>query len=80
LMRDGPESLNAKEKLRLLWDPDTVFWLHHELWSRPTKALHVSWRKLQKRASDTPLLKNYLLSDGTASREPRETTAAEANS
>jgi membrane glycosyltransferase len=34
LIREGPRALTPKEKSRLLWDGETVFWLHQELWAR----------------------------------------------
>jgi membrane glycosyltransferase len=61
LIREGPQALNAKEKLRLLWDGETVFWLHQELWARPKSQRHSSWTKLQSESSTTPLLSNYLM-------------------
>jgi membrane glycosyltransferase len=60
IMRDGPQSLNSQEKLRLLWDGETVFWLHQELWSRPGAQLHPSWSKLQADCGNSRLLSNYL--------------------
>jgi membrane glycosyltransferase len=61
LLRDGPQSLNAKEKIRLLWDADTVFRLHHELWSQPDAALHPAWLKLQSDCAASPLLLHYII-------------------
>jgi membrane glycosyltransferase len=61
LIREGPQALNAKEKLRLLWDGETVFWLHQELWSRPGTQLHPSWIKLQADCGSSPLLTHYLM-------------------
>jgi hypothetical protein len=62
LLKDGPQALNAQEKTRLLWDGDTVFWLHQELWSRPSSEIHPMWQKLQAGCSTSPLLENYLTS------------------
>ncbi len=53
LIREGPSVLEPKEKLRLLWDAETVFWLHCELWSRPEQQLHPHWIKLQEDAGKT---------------------------
>jgi membrane glycosyltransferase len=62
LLREGPQALRAKDRLRLLWDADSVFWLHQELWARPESELHPDWRQLQVQAGHTPLLDDYLLS------------------
>ena len=61
LLREGPQVLNSKEKLRLLWDAETVFWLHQELWSRPARELHPVWLQLQADSGASPLLSDYLL-------------------
>jgi membrane glycosyltransferase len=61
LLREGPQALGAKEKLRLLWDAETVFWLHQELWSRPDGRLHPGWLKLQAECGRSPLLLNYVM-------------------
>jgi membrane glycosyltransferase len=61
LIREGPGALNAKEKLRLLWDGETVFWLHQELWARPESKMHSSWTKLQTECSSSRLLSSYLM-------------------
>jgi membrane glycosyltransferase len=60
LIREGPHALNPKEKLRLLWDGETVFWLRQELWSRPGTQLHPSWIKLQADCGASRLLSHYL--------------------
>ena len=60
LVRDGPEAVNAKEKLRLLWNSETVYWLHRELWSRPRNQMHPSWIKLQDECGGSRLLADYL--------------------
>ena len=61
LVREGPGAISPREKLRLLWDADTVFWLHQELWTRPAGQLHPSWLRLQAESASTPLLSRYLL-------------------
>jgi len=61
LIRDGPQALDAKEKLRLLWDGETVFWLHQELWARPGTQLHPSWIHLQTECGNNRLLSDYLM-------------------
>jgi len=63
LIREGPQALNTKEKSRLLWDGETVFWLHQELWSRPAAQLHPSWIKLQAGCAGSPLLSHYLTTE-----------------
>ncbi len=60
LIREGPLVINGKEKLRLLWDGGTVFWLHEQLWSRPLAQLHPSWTKLQAECGKSRLLTRYL--------------------
>ena len=59
LIREGPSILKPKEKLRLLWDAETVFWLHRELWSRPAASLHRDWNPLQTENATTALLEKY---------------------
>jgi membrane glycosyltransferase len=61
LISEGPHALDAKEKLRLLWDGESVFWLHQELWARPEAKLHPSWLKLQAECGSSRLLSNYLM-------------------
>ncbi len=63
LIREGPQGLHPKEKLRLLWDGETVFWLHRELWSRPGTQLHPSWMKLQADCGGSRLLSEYLMAE-----------------
>ena len=61
LLRDGPHSLDPKEKMRLLWDADTVSWLHQEIWSRADADLHPAWLKLQASCAASPLLTDYII-------------------
>ena len=61
LIKEGPTTLKPKEKLRLLWDADTVFWLYQELWSRPANELHPTWPKLFAQSSSSSLLSRYLM-------------------
>jgi membrane glycosyltransferase len=63
VIREGPGAINAREIARLLWNGDTVFWLHQELWSRPAHQLHPTWRKLQADCSRNRLLSDYLATD-----------------
>ena len=60
LIREGPQSVNAKEKLRLLWDGETVFWLHQELWSRPGSQMHPNRIQMQSDCAQNRLLSDYL--------------------
>ncbi len=60
LLRDGPMELLLEEKQRLLWDADTVFWLHQQLWSRPDAELHPSWKQLHSNCKENILLQQYL--------------------
>jgi membrane glycosyltransferase len=60
LIREGPHAIDSAEKLRLLWDGETVFWLHQELWSRPGAQLHSSWHQLQTDCGTNRLLARYL--------------------
>jgi len=61
LIKKGPSALQPKEKLRLLWDAETVFWLHRELWARPEASLHSSWLGLESESGKNTLLHNYLM-------------------
>ena len=61
LMREGPQALKPQEKLRLLWDAETVFWLHQQLWARSSKDLHPVWLSLQANSGKNLLLSRYLL-------------------
>jgi membrane glycosyltransferase len=60
LLRDSPQSIGPKEKLRLLWDAETVYWLHQELWARSGRDLHPGWIQLQAASGSSSLVKNYL--------------------
>ncbi|MDR1010797.1 MAG: glucans biosynthesis glucosyltransferase MdoH [Opitutaceae bacterium] len=44
LLRDGPETLTPKEKMGLLYDAESMIWLHRELWRRPADELADWWR------------------------------------
>jgi membrane glycosyltransferase len=61
LITEGPAGLNPKEKMRILWDVETVFWLHRELWSRAPAQLHPSWALYQSESAKSPLLRSYLV-------------------
>jgi membrane glycosyltransferase len=61
LVLQGPGALERKEILRLLWDAETVCWLHRELWSRPDKRLHSSWKSLQSGSGTSAVVRQYLI-------------------
>ncbi len=61
LVREGPQALDAHEKARVLWDGETVFWLHQELWARPGAQMHPSWIALQAECGNSRLLSHYLM-------------------
>ncbi len=44
LLREGPGKLSAKEKRGLLLDPESMTWLHSELWRRPQGELAEWWQ------------------------------------
>jgi membrane glycosyltransferase len=44
LLREGPAGFSTREKMALLLDPDSMIWLHRELWTRPSGALAEWWR------------------------------------
>jgi membrane glycosyltransferase len=62
LLSQGGGCLSTKDVLKLLWDADTLTWLHEELWSRPDEKLHPSWLRQQADSHRSPLLP-YLLQD-----------------
>ena len=63
LIKEGPRGLTPKEKQRLLWDGDSVFWLHQQLWSRPAAQMHPGWIQLQTESSTSRLMRDYLMAD-----------------
>jgi membrane glycosyltransferase len=63
LIVQGAAAMERKEIQRLLWDPETVFWLHGELWARPDQKLHPTWKSLQAGSFQNALLCRYLLVD-----------------
>ncbi len=63
LLREGPDALGPRDRLRLLWDAEAVYDFHQEVWSRPGDQLHPSWLIAQQHASESPLLADYLLRD-----------------
>ena len=64
LLREGPQALNPRERVRLLWDAETVYWLHQELWARPSRELHPQWLIAQQEAAEGIFLRRYLLPAG----------------
>lgn len=44
LLEEGPEALNTREIFALLWDADSLRWLHYQFWSTPGNQLHSWWR------------------------------------
>jgi len=60
LIREGPQAISPKEKARILWNGETVFWLHQELWARPEALMHPSWIRLQADCGRNRLLSDYL--------------------
>ena len=44
LLTDGPQSLNQREKMALLLDPESMNWLHEQLWKKPPDLLSEWWR------------------------------------
>lgn len=44
LLRDGPKKLSPREKRALLLDPESMAWLHRELWRRPQVELADWWQ------------------------------------
>lgn len=45
LLAAGPDSLSATEKLALLGDANTMSWLHHWAWLRPSETFAPWWQK-----------------------------------
>ncbi|MDQ5977848.1 MAG: rane glycosyltransferase [Verrucomicrobiota bacterium] len=44
LLADGPEKLTTREKMALLLDPESMNWLHEQLWKLPADQLSPWWR------------------------------------
>ena len=44
LLADGPRSLSQREKMALLMDPESMNWLHEQLWKKPPDLLSEWWR------------------------------------
>jgi membrane glycosyltransferase len=44
VLREGPPKLTAREKRALLLDPESMTWLHQQLWSRPQGELAEWWQ------------------------------------
>jgi len=39
LLADGPSELGHREKMALLLDPESMIWLHEQLWKQPSEQL-----------------------------------------
>jgi membrane glycosyltransferase len=44
LLADGPDKLSTREKMALLLDPESMNWLHEQLWKQPPDRLSAWWR------------------------------------
>jgi len=44
LLARGPEDLSHREKMALLLDPESMIWLHEQLWKQPSGQLAEWWR------------------------------------
>jgi membrane glycosyltransferase len=44
LLADGPKTLTQREKMALLLDPESMNWLHEQLWKKPPDLLSEWWR------------------------------------
>jgi membrane glycosyltransferase len=51
LLTAGPDSLSTQQKFALLWDAESMFILHRELWGRSSEKLHEEWRRFLATAS-----------------------------
>lgn len=45
LLENGPSALDIRQQFALLWDADSLRWLHREFWTRPADRLHPWWRE-----------------------------------
>jgi membrane glycosyltransferase len=45
LIEEGPAALEPSQHFALLWDADSLRWLHREFWSRPARRLHPWWKE-----------------------------------
>jgi membrane glycosyltransferase len=44
LLADGPSELGHREKMALLLDPESMIWLHEQLWKQPSEQLAEWWQ------------------------------------
>jgi membrane glycosyltransferase len=44
LLAEGPAELELREKMALLLDPESMIWLHEQLWKQPSEQLAEWWR------------------------------------
>lgn len=45
LISEGPSGLSNREIFALLWDADSLRWLHRKFWETPASQLNPSWRE-----------------------------------
>jgi membrane glycosyltransferase len=43
LLKEGPAVISPQTRYAILWDPEALRWLHHEVWSRPKTDIHPWW-------------------------------------
>jgi len=55
LIEQGPEALEPRQHYALLWDADSLRWLHHECWSRSAERLHPWWRERLRNVTKSPI-------------------------
>ena len=53
LIEQGPTALEPRQHYALLWDAESLRWLHHEFWSRPSVRLHPWWRQRLREVTET---------------------------
>jgi membrane glycosyltransferase len=49
LLNQGPDALNARQKLQVLSDASLMSWLHRQAWIRPSETLPVWWQTAIRR-------------------------------
>ena len=53
LIEQGPTALEPRQHYALLWDAESLRWLHHEFWSRPSVRLHPWGRQRLREVTET---------------------------
>ncbi|MFZ4682261.1 MAG: glucans biosynthesis glucosyltransferase MdoH [Terrimicrobiaceae bacterium] len=53
LIDKGPDALEPRQRYALLWDAESLRWLHHEFWSRPSARLHPWWRQRLREVTES---------------------------